>query len=64
MKLLILGLNYAPEPVGIGPFTAGLAEGMVARGHEVAVVAGQPYYPQWGPIRGTRPTPKRGWKTA
>ena len=47
MKLLILGLNYAPEPVGIGPFTAGLAEGMAARGHEVSVVAGQPYYPQW-----------------
>ena len=52
MKLLILGLNYAPEPVGIGPFTAGLAEGMVARGHEVAVVAGQPYYPQWRPHPG------------
>ena len=42
MKLLILGLNYAPEPVGIGPFTAGLAEGMAARGHAVTVVAGQP----------------------
>jgi len=52
MKLLILGLNYAPEPVGIGPFTAGLAEGMAARGHEVAVVAGQPYYPQWRPHPG------------
>lgn len=47
MKLLILGLNYAPEPVGIGPFTAGLAESMAARGHAVTVVAGQPYYPQW-----------------
>jgi len=49
MKLLILGLNYAPEPVGIGPFSAGLAEGMAARGHSVTVVAGQPYYPQWRP---------------
>jgi colanic acid biosynthesis glycosyl transferase WcaI len=47
MKLLILGLNYAPEPVGIGPFTAGLAEGMAARGDDVTVIAGQPYYPQW-----------------
>jgi colanic acid biosynthesis glycosyl transferase WcaI len=47
MKLLVLGLNYAPEPVGIGPFTAGLAEGMAERGHQVSVVAGQPYYPQW-----------------
>jgi len=49
MKLLILGLNYAPEPVGIGPFTAGLAEGMAARGHEATVIAGQPYYPRWRP---------------
>ena len=47
MKLLILGLNYAPEPVGIGPFTTGLAETMAARGHAVTVIAGQPYYPQW-----------------
>lgn len=52
MKLLILGLNYAPEPVGIGPFTAGLAEGMAARGHDVTVIAGQPYYPQWKPYPG------------
>jgi colanic acid biosynthesis glycosyl transferase WcaI len=49
MKVLILGLIYAAEPVGIGPFTAGLAEGMAQRGHEVSVVAGQPYYPQWRP---------------
>ena len=52
MKLLVLGLNYAPEPVGIAPFTTGLAEGMAARGHEVTVVAGQPYYPQWRPYPG------------
>lgn len=47
MKLLIVGLNYAPEPVGIGPYTAGLAEAMARRGHAVEVVAGKPYYPQW-----------------
>lgn len=49
MKLLILGLNYNPEPVGIGPYTAGLAEDMAARGHQVELVAGKPYYPQWRP---------------
>jgi colanic acid biosynthesis glycosyl transferase WcaI len=58
MKLLILGLNYAPEPVGIGPFTAGLAEGMAVRGHEVTVVAGQPYYPQWRPYPGQSAHPE------
>jgi colanic acid biosynthesis glycosyl transferase WcaI len=47
MHILILGLNYAPEPVGIGPYTAGLAEGLAARGHRVEVLAGVPYYPQW-----------------
>lgn len=52
MKLLILGLNYAPEPVGIGPYTTGLAEAMAARGHAVTVVAGKPYYPQWRPYQG------------
>lgn len=47
MDILFLGLNYAPEPVGIGPYTAGWAEGLAARGHRVRVVAGKPYYPQW-----------------
>ena len=55
MKLLILGLNYAPEPVGIGPYTTGLAEVLVARGHEVSVVAGKPYYPQWRHYEGQPP---------
>lgn len=47
MKLLLLGLNYAPEPVGIGPYTAGMAEWLAQRGHEVTVVCGKPYYPAW-----------------
>jgi len=47
MQILILGLNYAPEPVGIGPYTTGLAEGLADRGHDVRVLAGVPYYPQW-----------------
>jgi len=46
-RVLIVGLNYAPEPVGIGPYTAGLAEALAERGHQVTVIAGQPYYPQW-----------------
>ncbi|MEQ1639607.1 MAG: WcaI family glycosyltransferase [Novosphingobium sp.] len=46
-SVLIVGLNYAPEPVGIGPYTQGLAEALVARGAQVRVVAGKPYYPRW-----------------
>ena len=52
--MLFVGLNYAPEPVGIGPYTTGLAEYLAARGHAVTVVAGQPYYPQWRKYRGYR----------
>lgn len=47
MNILIIGLNYAPEPVGIGPYTTGMAEALVAKGHDVHVVAGKPYYPYW-----------------
>lgn len=50
--VLIVGLNYAPEAVGIGPFTRGMAEGLVQRGFAVDVVAGQPYYPQWRSVPG------------
>jgi len=43
----IVGLNYAPEEIGIGPFTAGMAQGLARHGFAVSVVAGKPYYPQW-----------------
>lgn len=57
-RLLILGLNYRPEEIGIGPYTAGLAEELVRRGHRVDVIAGQPYYPQWRALEGYS-----GWTT-
>jgi colanic acid biosynthesis glycosyl transferase WcaI len=47
MNILILGLNYKPEPVGIGPYTTGTAEYLVQAGHNVTVVSGKPYYPDW-----------------
>ena len=43
MRLLIVGLNYAPEKVGIAVYTTGMAETLAADGHEVRVIAGQPY---------------------
>lgn len=58
MRILIVGLNYTPEPVGIGPYTAGLAEALAQRGHPVAAIAGKPYYPQW---RGN-PEFNGGWR--
>ncbi|MFP5306704.1 MAG: glycosyltransferase, partial [Gammaproteobacteria bacterium] len=47
MRLLIVGLNYAPEAVGVGKYTTEAAEWLAARGHEVSVVTAPPHYPQW-----------------
>lgn len=47
LKVMLLGLNYAPEPVGIGPYSAALAETLAAEGHSVTAVVGKPYYPHW-----------------
>lgn len=47
MKILVLGINYAPEAIGIAVYSSGLCEALVERGHEVRVVTAQPYYPDW-----------------
>jgi colanic acid biosynthesis glycosyl transferase WcaI len=59
VKVLIVGLNYAPEPVGIGPYTAGLAESLAAAGHSVEAIVAEPYYPDWERAFG----PKLLWHT-
>jgi len=46
-RLLVVGLNHAPEEIGIGPFTAAMARGLAERGFAVSAVVGKPYYPQW-----------------
>lgn len=53
MRVLIIGINYRPEVSGIGPYTAGLAEHLAARGDEVTVLTGLPSYPGWRLERGT-----------
>jgi glycosyltransferase involved in cell wall biosynthesis len=45
--LLILGMNYAPEVTGIGPFTTGIAEHFAKEGHSVTVATTFPHYPAW-----------------
>ena len=54
-SVLLVGVNYSPEPVGIGPYTTGLAEALASAGYDVKVVAGQPYYPQWKRFSGFGP---------
>jgi colanic acid biosynthesis glycosyl transferase WcaI len=52
LRVLILGLNYAPETTGIAPYTTGLAEGLAAKGHQVRVLTGLPHYPRWKVVPG------------
>ena len=58
-RILIAGLNYSPEEIGIAPYTAGLAQWLAKQGHRASVVAGQPYYPAWKPLPGY----PSGWQT-
>ena len=59
MRLLLVGINYSPEETGIGPYTAGLAEGLTSRGHSVVAITGLPSYPQWRVYDGYRVLWKR-----
>jgi colanic acid biosynthesis glycosyl transferase WcaI len=47
MKVLLVSLNFAPELTGIGKYSGEMADGLIERGHEVAVVCAPPYYPAW-----------------
>jgi colanic acid biosynthesis glycosyl transferase WcaI len=47
MKLLVYGINFAPELTGIGKYTGEMVAWLAARGHEVRVVTAPPYYPEW-----------------
>jgi putative colanic acid biosynthesis glycosyltransferase WcaI len=47
LRILIYGLNYAPELTGIGKYTGEMSSWLAARGHEVHVVTAPPYYPAW-----------------
>ena len=47
MKILIYGVNYFPEPVGIGKYTSEMAEMLNSLGHDVSIIASSPYFPEW-----------------
>jgi colanic acid biosynthesis glycosyl transferase WcaI len=47
LKLLILSLNYSPEPTGFAPHTTALAEHLAGQGHSVTAVTGFPFAPRW-----------------
>ena len=47
MKVLLWGINYAPESTGIAPFNRELCEYLASRGHDVTAVTAFAYYPVW-----------------
>ena len=62
LRLLIHGINYAPEFIGIGRYTGELGAWLRSRGHAVTVLAAPPYYPEWRvPAAYRRPVWRREW---
>ncbi|MFN2477040.1 MAG: WcaI family glycosyltransferase [Chthoniobacterales bacterium] len=47
MRVVVWGINYAPEYTGIAPHTVALCEFLQAGGHDVEMVTAFPYYPTW-----------------
>jgi colanic acid biosynthesis glycosyl transferase WcaI len=46
-KVLIFGINYAPELTGIGKYTGEMGGWLSDNGYECTVVTSFPYYPNW-----------------
>ena len=46
-KVLIFGMNYAPELAGVGRYTGEIAEFLQRRGSDVVVVTTPAHYPGW-----------------
>lgn len=54
MKLLLYGINFAPELTGTGKYTGEMAQWLAAAGHDVRVITAPPYYPAWQVGQGYR----------
>ena len=47
MRVIVWGINYAPEFTGIAPHSVALCEFLHGRGHDVEMVSTFSYYPTW-----------------
>jgi len=47
LRVLVYGMNHAPEPVGVGRYTADIVAELARRGHTVSVITTPPHYPHW-----------------
>ncbi|WP_442590892.1 WcaI family glycosyltransferase [Pedobacter sp. AW31-3R] len=46
-KILMMGINFAPELTGIGKYTGEMAHWLVDQGYQCTVLTSFPYYPNW-----------------
>lgn len=51
-RVLIYGINYAPEIAGVGKYSGEIGAHFVAEGHEVCAVTAPPHYPGWAAKEG------------
>ena len=47
MRILLCGINYAPDLVGTAKYNAELCKALQDFGHAVRVITAPPYYPAW-----------------
>ena len=47
MRILVVGINYAPDLVGVAKYNTELCEALDGHGHEVRMITAPPYYPDW-----------------
>ena len=53
-RILVVGINYAPETIGTGKYTSEMCAWLASRGHALRVIAAPPYYPAWKVWNGYR----------
>lgn len=47
MRILVVGINYAPDLIGVAKYNTELCEALASFGHEVRAITAPPYYPEW-----------------
>lgn len=58
LDITFIGLNFAPEDSAIGQYSSEWVQQLESDGHNVTVVTGFPYYPQWSVFKQYKNKPR------
>ena len=47
MRVLVVGINYSPDFMGVARYNTELCEALSLDGYDVRVITAPPYYPEW-----------------